>query len=167
MPDHLLPRVAIVGRPNVGKSALFNRIVGRQVAIVYDYPGVTRDRCASGRACARESDARVGCRAGAQLWLKEQAPTPGPPPLPHPRRLYTRASWGNQEFMLVDTGGLMSGEASVFASATPLPPPVSYVMCVRAPVADVHKCCPPPHHHHPPQMPRSCRARSKKPRAAA
>jgi GTPase len=48
---HTLPNVVIVGRPNVGKSALFNRLVGRKIAIVHDQPGITRDRLSA--TCTR------------------------------------------------------------------------------------------------------------------
>ncbi len=68
-----LPAVAIVGRPNVGKSALFNRLLARRHAIVSDIPGVTRDRL--------------------------EAP----------------CQWAGREFLLVDTGGLVSGDSEPLA----------------------------------------------------
>src|SRR3989442_3750662 len=60
--------VAIIGRPNVGKSTLFNRVLGRRQAIVKDFPGVTRDRHYA------ESEYR-----GRRFQLVDTG-RPGPPP---------------------------------------------------------------------------------------
>ena len=61
--------IAIVGRPNVGKSALFNRLAGRRIAIVHDQPGVTRDRVSAevewrGRPFTLVDTGGIGLRPG-------------------------------------------------------------------------------------------------------
>lgn len=70
VPSADLPLVAIVGRPNVGKSTLFNRLVGRRQALVADTPGVTRDR-KEGLALLRGRTVRLVDTAG----LEEAAPS--------------------------------------------------------------------------------------------
>ncbi|HEY7580287.1 MAG TPA: ribosome biogenesis GTPase Der [Acetobacteraceae bacterium] len=65
----MLPLVVIAGRPNVGKSTLFNRLVGRRLALVADTPGVTRDR-KEAEALLRGRRVRLADTAG----LEEAAP---------------------------------------------------------------------------------------------
>ncbi len=65
----MLPLVVIAGRPNVGKSTLFNRLAGRRAALVSDQPGVTRDR-KEARALLRGREVRLVDTAG----LEEAAP---------------------------------------------------------------------------------------------
>ena len=56
-------QVAIIGRPNVGKSTLFNRLVGKRLALVHDQPGMTRDR-REGKACLYDLEFTVIDTAG-------------------------------------------------------------------------------------------------------
>ena len=79
----MLPQVIIIGRPNVGKSTLFNRLVGKKLALVDDQPGVTRDRRV-GEAHLLGLDFNIVDTAG---WEDEDAHT-----LPGRMRAQTEAS---------------------------------------------------------------------------
>ena len=74
------PLVAIVGKPNVGKSTFFNRIVGQKISIVKDQPGVTRDRLyADAEWCGKQftlvDTGGLELRSEDEMWshIKKQA----------------------------------------------------------------------------------------------
>ena len=96
-----LPIVAIVGRPNVGKSTLFNRLVGKKLALVDDRPGVTRDR--------REGDATL---LGLDFRLVDTAgfEDEDPQTLPGRMRVQTQAAVSEADvalFMIDARAGVM------------------------------------------------------------
>src|SRR3546814_20427642 len=107
----MLPGVAIIGRPNVGKSTLFNRLVGKKLALVDDRPGVTRDR-REGDAHFLGLDFRVIDTAG----YEDQDPRR----LPGRLRLQTEAAWAAADVALLPisppagrTGGRPGGKGCV------------------------------------------------------
>lgn len=87
----MLPTVAIVGRPNVGKSTLFNRLVGKKLALVDDQPGVTRDR-REGQAALLGLDFTIIDTAGYE--------DEDPQSLPGRMRLQTQAAVENCDVAL-------------------------------------------------------------------
>jgi GTP-binding protein len=116
----LLPSVAIVGRPNVGKSTLFNRFVGRRQAIVHDRPGVTRDRISG--------VSEIG--DGHQIYVVDTGGlVPGDDPLGLNRQVLQAVEEADLCLLLVDgRQGLVTPDEQVWHELRPLGKPTLLVV---------------------------------------
>ena len=102
----LTPTVAIVGRPNVGKSTLFNRLVGRRKAIVHDMPGVTRDRITGVAEISDDRHIQVIDTGGLML---------GEDPLGLSQQVFLAVEESDLLLFVVDgTQGLVSADETVW-----------------------------------------------------
>ena len=100
------PTIAIVGRPNVGKSTLFNRLVGRRQAIVHDQPGVTRDRVAASFRFGPEREAHLIDTGGL---------VPGDDPIGLNRQVLVAVEESDLLLVMVDgKEGLTAGDERVW-----------------------------------------------------
>ncbi len=99
--------VAIIGRPNVGKSTLFNRLVGRRQAIVHDLPGITRDRLAG----------RLTLDGGRQLEVIDTGGlVPGDDPLGLGEQVYLAIDESDLLLLVVDgKEGLVAADERVWS----------------------------------------------------
>jgi GTP-binding protein len=116
----LTPSVAIVGRPNVGKSTLFNRLVGRRRAIVHDQPGVTRDRIVE---LAEVAPGQV------VQWVDTGGLVPGDDPLGINEQVLLAARESDLLLLVVDgKQGLTSADERVRDALRPLGKPILLVV---------------------------------------
>jgi GTP-binding protein len=103
----LTPTVAIVGRPNVGKSTLFNRLLGRRQAIVHDMPGITRDRITGMAELSDDRPFQVVDTGGL---------VPGDDPLGLNQQVFLAVEESDLLLFVVDgTQGLVSADEEVWS----------------------------------------------------
>jgi GTPase len=116
----LTPTVAIVGRPNVGKSTLFNRLLGRRQAIVHDLPGVTRDRITGLAEIADERHIQIIDTGGLVV---------GDDPLGLSKQVFLAVDESDLLIFLVDgRDGLTAADQSVWQRLRPTGKPAILVV---------------------------------------
>jgi GTP-binding protein len=116
----LTPNVAIVGRPNVGKSTLFNRLLGKRQAIVHDMPGITRDRITGTIHLAEDRPVQIVDTGGL---------VPGDDPLGLNQQVFMAVEESDLLIFLVDGKlGLVSADEEVWSHFRPYGKPTVLVV---------------------------------------